>query len=243
MILDAGGHILTNNHVVEAAGDGGRLQVVLADGSTAIGRLVGRSPSYDLAVVQIDAVPSLVPVKIGDSDRTRVGEPAMAVGSPLGLGGTVTEGIISAKNRPVAVNESSDTDAPSAYIDALQTDAPINPGNSGGPLVNSAGQVIGVNSAILTLSRHPGPERQHRPRFRDPDQPGSQIAEELIADGHATYPVIGASAVDAGSDAGEQRRCAAAERAIWSTGGSGRIAGRRRGRRRSTAGTSTRPKN
>ena len=203
LVLDRSGRILTNNHVVEAAGDGGRLQIVLADGTTVIGELVGRSPSYDLAVVQVTPSTTLVPVRLGDSDRTQVGETAIAVGSPLGLGGTVTAGIISAKNRPVAVSESSDTDAPSAYIDALQTDAPINPGNSGGPLVNSAGQVIGVNSAILTLSSNTQSQSGSIGLgFAIPINQARKIAEELIADGHATYPVIGASAVDAGSTAG-----------------------------------------
>lgn len=200
LVLDRSGRILTNNHVVEAAGDGGRLQVVFADGTTLIGELVGRSPSYDLAVVQVSASQSLVPVQLGDSDATQVGEPAIAVGAPLGLGGTVTAGIISAKDRPVAVSESSDTDAPSAYIDALQTDAPINPGNSGGPLVNSAGQVIGVNSAILTLGDSTqGQSGSIGLGFAIPIKQARQIAQELISDGHATYPVIGAGAVDAGS--------------------------------------------
>ena len=98
----------------------------------------------------------------------------MAVGSPLGLPGTVTQGIISAKNRPVVVNAGAEADAPTAYINGIQTDAPINPGNSGGPLIDAGGRVIGVNSAILTLAARPGPGRQHRTRIRHPDQAGTR---------------------------------------------------------------------
>ena len=112
--------------------------------------LIGRSPSYDLAVIQVKAS-GLTPLPVGNSDAAQVGEPVVAVGSPLGLPGTVTSGIVSARDRPVVVRETENADAPIAYINAIQTDAPINPGNSGGPLIDSNARVIGVNSAILTL--------------------------------------------------------------------------------------------
>src|SRR3712207_1979914 len=147
---------MTNNHVVASAADGGRIRVVFADGRRQTATLLGRSPSYDLAVVKVRASESLDPLPLGDSDDAQVGQPVIAVGAPLGLPGTVTQGIVSAQDRPVVVNAGSDADAPTAYINAIQTDAPINPGNSGGPLVDAAGRVIGVNSAILTLGSSQG---------------------------------------------------------------------------------------
>jgi putative serine protease PepD len=117
----------------------------------------------------------------------------LAVGSPLGLAGTVTEGIVSARKRPVVVSETSDADAPSAYISALQTDAPINPGSSGGPLVDAGGRVIGVNSAILTF----GSSRNIGLGFAIPINQATTIADLLIKNGKATYPVIGANVQDA----------------------------------------------
>jgi putative serine protease PepD len=109
------------------------------------------------------------------------------------LSGTVTEGIISARNRPVIVSESSDADAPTAYINAIQTDAQINPGSSGGPLVDAGGRVIGVNSAILTF----GASRNIGLGFAIPINQAATIADQLIKNGKATYPVIGANVADA----------------------------------------------
>ncbi|MBA8794482.1 putative serine protease PepD [Friedmanniella endophytica] len=203
-VYDDRGHILTNNHVVSAGGGDGRLLIELSDGTSVIGSVVGRSPSYDLAVVRVDDASRLTPVRFGDSDAVQVGETALAVGSPLGLGGTVTEGIISATHRPVAVDENSDADAPSAYIDALQTDAAINPGNSGGPLVDDSGRVIGVNSAILTLGSGTGSQQSGNIGlgFAIPIDQARTVAAELISRGVATYPVLGAGVTDGQTDAG-----------------------------------------
>jgi putative serine protease PepD len=137
----------------------------------------------------------LQPIELGDSEHVQVGEPVIALGSPLGLSGTVTEGIVSARNRPVIVNETSDADAPSAYINAIQTDAQINPGSSGGPLVDAGGRVIGVNSAILTF----GQSRNIGLGFAIPINQAASIADQLIKKGKATYPVIGANVADAPS--------------------------------------------
>jgi putative serine protease PepD len=189
-VLDSGGRIMTNNHVVAAA-DGGRIRVVFADGRRLRATLVGRSPSYDIAVVQVRAN-GLRPLPIGDSDSSRVGEPVIAVGSPLGLPGTVTQGIVSAVDRPVVVNDADDADAPTAYIDAIQTDAPINPGNSGGPLIDSSAKVIGVNSAILTLGSNRSQAGNIGLGFAIPINQAIQIGQLLIKNGKATYPVIGA---------------------------------------------------
>ncbi len=197
-VIDAAnGYILTNNHVVaDAATRGARLTVAFTDGRQASAMIVGRSPAYDLAVIKVHAPGELVSVPLGDSSAVRVGEQVLAFGSPLGLGGTVTEGIISATERPVDVGSSddeSDVDAPGTYIDGLQTDAAINPGNSGGPLVDAAGRVIGIDSAILTLgsSQGGGQPGSIGLGFAIPINQARVVADELITGGRARYPTIG----------------------------------------------------
>jgi len=198
---DDSGHVVTNNHVVAGAADGGRLQVILADGTRAPATLVGRSPSYDLAVLRVQrAGPKALP--LGNSDATQIGQPVIAVGAPLGLPGTVTEGIVSAKDRPVVVSEDADADSPTAYINAIQTDAPINPGNSGGPLIDAGGRVIGVNSAILTLGGNRTQSGNIGLGFAIPIRQAAEIADLLIAEGKATYPVIGADVDSTGATNG-----------------------------------------
>ncbi|RZU18728.1 putative serine protease PepD [Kribbella rubisoli] len=190
-VIDNVGHILTNNHVVAAAATGGSIQVVTNGNKTATARLVGRSPAYDLAVVQVVGLdaPS---VQFGRSDQAVVGQDVVAIGSPLGLAGTVTSGIISAKNRPVTTGD--DTGQASSYISALQTDAAINPGNSGGPLVDMDAHVIGVNSAIATVpGAGEGQSGSIGLGFAIPIDQARRTAQQLIANGKASYPVIGAS--------------------------------------------------
>ncbi|HET6989341.1 MAG TPA: trypsin-like peptidase domain-containing protein [Kribbella sp.] len=189
-VIDNLGHILTNNHVVQAAAKGGSIQVLSENGKTSTARLVGRSPAYDLAVVQVVGLdaPS---VQFGRSDLAIVGQDVVAIGSPLGLAGTVTSGIISAKNRPVTTGESADQ---TSYINALQTDAAINPGNSGGPLVDMNARVIGVNSAIATVrGAVEGQSGNIGLGFAIPIDQARRTAQQLIATGKASYPVIGAS--------------------------------------------------
>ena len=191
-LIDRDGRIVTNNHVVADAANGSRIRVIFSDGRRQNALLVGRSPSYDIAVIRVSGVASVLPMELGDSDQIQVGEPVIAVGSPLGLPGTVTEGIISARNRPVMVAENAAADSPTAYINAIQTDASINPGNSGGPLVDAGGRVIGVNSAILTFAA----SRNIGLGFAIPINQAATIADLLIKNGKATYPVIGASVQD-----------------------------------------------
>ena len=192
-VLDRDGHVMTNNHVVADAARGDRIRVVFSDGRETAATLVGRSPSYDLAVIQVKADERLRPVELGDSATTQVGSSVVAVGAPLGLPGTVTQGIVSALDRPVTVSESGSADAPTAYIDGIQTDAAINPGNSGGPLVDASARVIGVNSAILTLGSGQGQQTGNIGiGFAIPVDQARTIGDELIRDGKATYPVIGA---------------------------------------------------
>jgi putative serine protease PepD len=199
-VFDGSGRIMTNNHVVAAAG-GGRLRVVLANGRRVNATIVGRSPSYDLAVIQVKTS-GLKPLVVGDSRASRVGEPVIAVGSPLGLAGTVTSGIVSARDRPVVVQETENADAPVAYINAIQTDAPINPGNSGGPLVDSSARVIGVNSAILTLGTSRTESGSIGLGFAIPINQAAEIGKLLIKNGKATYPILGAKVEQAGGDNG-----------------------------------------
>lgn len=202
-ILDGSGHIMTNNHVVEDVAAGGQLQVEFHDGARKPATLVGRSPGYDIAVIRVDPLPNLVPVDIGDSAATKPGQTAIALGAPLGLGGSVTAGIVSAVDRPLQVSgtgsSANDGDA-KAYINGIQTDAPINVGNSGGPLVDAGGRVIGVNSAILTVGTSQTGDRQGGNigvGFAIPINQAKDIGDQLIRSGKAQYPVIGAEVSDA----------------------------------------------
>lgn len=147
---NSGSYIVTNNHVIDGitvVGNSYRLSISLNDGSTIPATLVGRDISYDLAVLHVDT-PNLPVITTGDSSTISIGDPVIAFGSPLGLTGTVTAGIISALNRPVTTQSSNSNTQ--SYVDAIQTDAAINPGNSGGPLTDSQGRMIGINSAIAS---------------------------------------------------------------------------------------------
>ena len=186
-VIREDGYLLTNNHVVAAAADGATVNVVMSDGTEHTATVVGATADYDLAVIKIDET-GLTPLVLGDSDALVVGDDVVAIGSPLGLEATVTTGIVSALHRPVTAGDTSST----AFIDAIQTDAAINPGNSGGPLINSAGEVIGINSAIASLSRSSGSQAGSVGLgFAIPSNQARRTAEELIATGEATYPVIG----------------------------------------------------
>ena len=186
-IIDSRGYILTNNHVVEGALGGGTLTVDLPDGRNFPATIVGRNSAYDLAVIKVNAS-NLVAVQLGNSESLVVGDTVVAIGAPLGLSGTVTTGIVSALNRPVTAGGSGET----SFINAVQTDAAINPGNSGGPLVDSKGLVIGVNSAIATMSSSmSGQSGSIGLGFAIPINQAKRIAEELIATGKSTNPILG----------------------------------------------------
>jgi putative serine protease PepD len=188
-VYDEDGRVVTNNHVIEPAVSGGDIKVFLPDGSSRAATIVGRSPSYDLAVLSLADAGGLVPATIGTSERVKVGQSVVAIGSPLGLSSTVTAGIISATHRPVTAGGEGET----SYINALQTDAAINPGNSGGPLADLDGFVIGVNSAIATLGRSAGQQGGNiGVGFAIPIDQVAHTVDEIIATGHAEYPVIGA---------------------------------------------------
>lgn len=189
-VIESSGYILTNNHVVEGAVAGVPIVVTLNSGKTLDAQVVGTDAAYDLAVLKVAAT-NLPALQFGDSDKIQVGDPVIAVGSPLGLSGTVTSGIISAKNRAVSAGGSS---GESSFINALQTDAAINPGNSGGPLVDQTGAVIGVNSAIASLgSSFGGQSGSIGLGFAIPINQARKTANQLIKTGKATYPIIGIS--------------------------------------------------
>ena len=190
-VIDSTGYILTNNHVITGSVEsGGDISVRLNDGSEYSAKVVGRDSSYDLAVLKISGA-TLKALQFGDSDKVAVGDSVIAIGSPLGLTGTVTLGIISAKDRAVTAGESQEDNS---FINALQTDAAINPGNSGGPLVDATGSVIGVNSAIASLGFSASSQTGSIGLgFAIPINQARKTAEQLIKNGKATYPVIGVS--------------------------------------------------
>ncbi|MEY4623733.1 MAG: hypothetical protein RLZZ07_363 [Actinomycetota bacterium] len=189
-VIRSDGYILTNNHVVENVRRNGTLSVSFNDGKVVRGKIVGVDPAYDLAVIKVarTGVPAL---QFGNSDKVQVGDTVIAIGSPLGLSGTVTSGIISAKNRAVTAG---DGQSEGSFINALQTDAAINPGNSGGPLVDKTGAVVGVNSAIATVGSSYGSQSGSIGLgFAIPINQARRTAEELIKTGKSSYPILGIS--------------------------------------------------
>jgi putative serine protease PepD len=202
VVLRSDGYVLTNNHVVASAADGGTITVAFNDGSVDLpARVVGRDPETDLAVIRVVGARHLTPATLGSSSDLAVGDPVVAIGSPLGLAGTVTSGIISALDRTVRVPGEGGTTAPPLF-DAIQTDAAINPGNSGGPLVDLAGRVIGINSAIASLSAGAADNQAGSigVGFAIPVDEARSIAQQLIRTGRAAHPVIGVQAMTVGSD-------------------------------------------
>jgi putative serine protease PepD len=207
IILTADGLIMTNAHVVAAADAGPAGQgdvhttVTFADGRTTPFTIVAADPTSDVAVVRAQGISGLTPTTLGTSRNLRVGQQVMAVGSPLGLDGTVTTGIISALDRPVSTVTDSATQ-PTA-LDAIQTDAPMNPGNSGGPLFNMNGQVIGMNSAIASIGASPGAQSGSIGLgFAIPVDQAKRVADELIATGKASHASLGVQVADTASPAG-----------------------------------------
>jgi putative serine protease PepD len=198
IILSSDGLILTNNHVVEAAKGGPETTITFADGRTTRFTVVGTDTSSDIAVVKADGVSDLTPITLGSSANLKVGQDVVAIGSPLGLEGTVTTGIISALNRPVAAG--GDIRNQNTVLDAIQTDAAINPGNSGGALVNMNGELVGVNSAIATLGGDSADPQSGSIGlgFAIPIDQAKRIADELIQNGNASHASLG---VQVGNDA------------------------------------------
>ncbi|QGF24367.1 trypsin-like peptidase domain-containing protein [Raineyella fluvialis] len=207
VILDAQGHIATNNHVV-SGGQNGQIQVTLNNNTIHKATIVGTDPGTDLAVIKLTDPPSdLTPIAFGDVTKVAVGDPVMAIGNPLGLSGSVTTGIVSALHRPVrsSANEqqqqspfsqgqSTDT---TVVTDAIQTSAAINPGNSGGALINASGQLIGLTSSIATLGSSSGSQSGNIGiGFAIRADQVRSVTSELISKGSATTPLLGVSTTD-----------------------------------------------
>ena len=178
-------YIITNNHVVADAATSGTIDVELLNGEVYPATIVGRDVAYDIAVVKIK-IGNLPAIKLGDSAKVSVGDSVIAIGSPLGLASTVTSGIISALNRPVVTGSTG----LESYVNAIQTDDAINPGNSGGALVDSTGKLIGVNSAIATLSSG-STSGSIGLGFSIPINEAKRVIDEIIATGKSTRPVLG----------------------------------------------------
>ncbi|MDQ1687552.1 MAG: putative serine protease PepD [Frankiaceae bacterium] len=190
-VVNGEGYLITNNHVIaSAASGGGTITVAFSDGTTEPGRIVGRAETLDIAVLKVADLHGAKALPLGDSEQIAVGDPVIAIGSPLGLAGTVTSGIVSAVHRAVDTGDASGD--PGAALDAVQTDAAINPGNSGGPLVDSAGRVIGVNSAIASLgSGLGGQSGSIGVGFAIPINTVKKAGEQIIRTGKATRPILG----------------------------------------------------
>jgi putative serine protease PepD len=195
VVLDTSGHILTNNHVVEAAARSGAVTVVFQDGSTGKATVVGTSPANDLAVIKVDGARDLKPAVFAKSSSVQVGQGVVAAGAPLGLSKTVTSGIVSNTARPVRSGSSDDA----VYL-AVQTDAAINPGNSGGPLVDLNGAVIGINSSIASTGSGGGSSQAGSIGlgFAIPADVAVRVAGDLIANGKSANAAMGVTV--AGND-------------------------------------------
>ncbi|MEV0679874.1 trypsin-like peptidase domain-containing protein [Actinosynnema sp. NPDC050436] len=194
-VISSDGLVVTNNHVVESAANGGAIKVQFQDGRSASAKIVGRDPSSDVAVVKADGVSGLVTSELGNSGDLRIGQQVVAVGSPFDLNGTVTSGIVSSLNRPVRAGGEGGSQA--TVLNAIQTDAAINPGNSGGPLVNMKGQVVGINSAIYSPnSTQSSQGGSVGIGFAIPIDQARRTAKELSETGKATQTVLGVQVTD-----------------------------------------------
>jgi S1-C subfamily serine protease len=185
-------YVLTNNHVIEAAATSGTIKIEMDNGDEYPATIVGRDANYDLAVLKVNKG-NLPVIQIGDSSSLSIGDSVIAFGSPLGLSGTVTSGIVSSLNRPVTTGSSS-TSSVNSYVNAIQTDAAINPGNSGGPLTDSLGRLVGVNSAIASTGSSLGGQSGNIGLgFAIPINEAKRIYTEIITSPthQSTRPLLG----------------------------------------------------
>ncbi|RKS75378.1 putative serine protease PepD [Motilibacter peucedani] len=218
VILTADGQILTNNHVVAAVANGGTLTVKFSDGKSAKARILGRDPSTDLAVIRAEGVSGLTPATLGSSSSLHVGDTVLAIGNPLGLEGSVSAGIVSALHRSVDIPAEEEQQSPQQMFpglgsqsqpqsqssssggtvlkNAIQTDAAVNPGNSGGALVDAAGRVVGINSAIASLSSGSGESGSIGVGFAIPIDTAKVIAAQLAKGETVRHPLLGVSISD-----------------------------------------------
>jgi len=186
-LVDNEGHIVTNNHVVQ---DAEEIEIIFWDATRVRGRVIGSDLDADLAVLEADSVPEgVTPLEMGDSDAVQVGQRVIAIGNPFGLQGTMTVGIVSGLGRRLdSQRELNPSGGTYSNPDIIQTDAAINPGNSGGPLLDSAGRVLGINTAIRSLSGS-----NSGVGFASPVNTAKKLLPHLIRDGHYVYPWLGIS--------------------------------------------------
>jgi putative serine protease PepD len=203
-VIKTDGYILTNNHVIAEAAQGGSVEVQFSDGATAPATIVGRDVLTDLAVLKVQPSRELKAIPLGSSASVSVGEPVIAMGAPLGLSGTVTSGIVSALDRTVQVPAENDQSA--LLVSAVQTDAAINPGNSGGALVNCAGQLIGVPTAGATVPSPSGGSSAGSIGlgFAIPVDIAQTVSSQIIANGRATHSFFGLQTVPVPQEAAAQ---------------------------------------
>jgi putative serine protease PepD len=196
VILRSDGLVLTNNHVVASAANGGSLRVTFSDGRSAAASIVGRAPSDDLAVIRVRGVSGLTPATLGESSALHVGDTVLAIGSPLGLEGSVTSGIVSALDRTITLGgeQSPVAQSASTVVPAIQTDAAINPGNSGGPLVDARGRVIGITTAIATTGGQQSGSIGLG--FAIPVDSAKRIADSLAAGKQPQHAALGVQVTD-----------------------------------------------
>ena len=203
-VIRSGGYILTNNHVIASAANGGSVEVQFADGQTAPATIVGRDPQTDLAVIKADTSAHPPVITMGSSASVQVGEADVVIGAPLGLSGTVTSGIVSALDRSIQVP--ADDDSKALLVGAIQTDSAINPGNSGGAMVNCSGQLIGIPSAGATVPTSSGESSGGSIGlgFAIPVDLAKTISDEIIAIGMVTHSFFGLQAVPIPPSAAKQ---------------------------------------
>lgn len=219
VIISEDGHIVTNAHVVTVGGQSGdpRIRVATSDGRLWQATIVGTDPISDIAVIKISTPDPLLPISVGDSSRLNVGDDTVAIGAPLGLANTVTLGIVSALNRSITVGATTPEDGPGLFdfdlpggqtigtqisLPVIQTDASINPGNSGGALLNSSGELIGINVAIASNAANAQSAGSIGLGFAIPANYAMRVAGELIATGNASHGLLGATVTDAAFDEG-----------------------------------------
>ena len=203
-VIRSDGYILTNNHVISVAANGGSVQVRFSDGASAPATITGRDPKADLAVIKVDASQRLPVIAFGSSKSVQIGEPVVALGAPLGLSSTVTSGIVSALDRTIQVP--GDNGQTALLVSAIQTDAAINPGNSGGALTDCAGNLIGVPTAGATV---PSPSGQSNPGnvglgFAIPVDFAKAVSDEIIATGSVTHAFFGLQVIQVPPAAAQQ---------------------------------------
>jgi putative serine protease PepD len=190
-VIQSDGYILTNNHVIAVAANGGSVQVLFSDGQSVPATITGRDPLTDLAVLKVNTSAKLKVIAMGNSSSVVVGQPVVVIGAPLGLSGTVTSGIVSALDRSIQVP--ADDDKTALLVGAIQTDAAINPGNSGGSMVNCSGELIGVPSAGATVPSSSGESSGGSIGlgFAIPVDLAKTIANEIITTGSVTHAFFG----------------------------------------------------